>query len=91
MKLHESKGKKITKDKNHEHNLKIEITEVQWLIAILLITPINIIQRFYIPLCLINHLGQLIGKSPLNFLFLKLSNSQLIRLGVLIAIVTILK
>ena len=33
MKLRESKGKKITKDKNHEHNLKIEITEVQWLIV----------------------------------------------------------
>lgn len=30
MKLHESKGKKITKDKNHENNLKTEITEVQW-------------------------------------------------------------
>ena len=91
MKLHESTGKKSTKDKNHENNLKIEITEVQWLTAILLITPINIIQKFCITLCLINHLGQLIGKSSLNFMFLKLSNSQLIRLGVLIAIVTILK
>ena len=81
MKLLGSTENKITKDQNGENVPHLEITQVVF-IVILLILIMSKIHEYYIRLFQINRVGNLLKIYPTNHIFLKTSNSEYVEIEV---------
>ena len=81
MKLLGSTENKITKDQNGENVPHLEITQVVF-IVILLILIMSKIHEYYILLFQINRVGNLSKIYPANHIFLKTANSEYVEIEV---------